>query len=196
MEVNLKKQYNITQWNEYKLNYWAIPKCANTAVKTALSNLKYKDKMTYSKVKWVHNPDNILYIDRQTAKTNDYKNFTVTRHPYDRFLSLYKDQGLRRPMFKDIDPNIDSFISQLENYDLQKDPHTKMQCDYIFDDDKLLVDTILDISQATAFLEKYNLTLNFVNKTKEIDIKLTDKQKEKIFNLYKKDFLKLGYKND
>jgi len=45
-------------------------------------------------------------------------------------------------------------------------------------------------------LEKFNLTLNFVNKTKEIDIKLTDKQKEKIFNLYKKDFLKLGYKND
>jgi len=193
--MNLKKEYNITQWNKYKLNYWAIPKCANTAIKTALANLNYKEKMIYSKVKWVHNTNNISYIDRNTALQNGYSNFTVTRHPYDRFISLYKDQGLRRPMFKDIKiTNIDSFITRLQSYNLDKDPHTKPQTKYIFDNSTKLVDKVIDINEASKFLKSFNLTLNVVNKTEELIIELTNEQKEKIYNLYKDDFKKLGYK--
>lgn len=194
--TEIKKKYNITQWGKYKLNYWAIPKCANTAVKTALSEISYNEKMKYSKFKWVHNPNNITYIDRKTAKENGYINFTIVRHPYDRFLSLYKDQGLRRPIFKDIDKNIDSFIYQLENYDLEKNPHTKKQIDYIFENDISLVDIILDISEADTYLNKFGITLNFVNKTKDLDITLSKEQKLKIFNLYKEDFIKLNYNKE
>lgn len=192
--MNLKQQYNISQWDRYKLNYWAIPKCANTAIKTALSRLNYTEKMIYSKNKWVHSTDNVLYIDRETAIQNQYLNFTVTRNPYDRFLSLYKDQGLRRPIFKDLDnTNIDAFLERLQLYDLRKNPHTRLQTDYIFDNNNQLVDKIIDIRKAKKFLSSFGLNLNYVNKTMEIDIKLNISQKEKIYNLYKEDFKKLGY---
>lgn len=193
--MNIKRQYNITQWNDYKLNYWAIPKCANTAIKTALSNLQYKEKMLYSKVKWVHNPDNVMYIDRDTAKQNNYYNFSVTRNPYDRFISLYKDQGLRRPMFKNIkNISIDTFLENLEQYNLDKDPHTRLQTKYIFDDNKLLVDKVMDVSEAKKYLQSFNLELNYANKTQELNISLNDAQKQKVYNIYKEDFEKLGYK--
>lgn len=193
--MNIKRQYNITQWDDYKLNYWAIPKCANTAIKTALSNLQYKEKMVYSKVKWVHNPDNVMYIDRETAKQNNYYNFSITRHPYERFISLYKDQGLRRPMFKNIkNISIDVFLENLEQYNLDKDPHTRLQTEYIFDDNKLLVDKVMDISEAKKYLQSFNLELNYANKTQELDISLNDAQKQKVYNIYKEDFEKLGYK--
>ena len=193
--MNIKRQYNITQWDDYKLNYWAIPKCANTAIKTALSNLQYKEKMVYSKVKWVHNPDNVMYIDRETAKQNNYYNFSVTRHPYERFISLYKDQGLRRPMFKNIkNISIDVFLENLEQYNLDKDPHTRLQTEYIFDDNKLLVDKVMDISEAKKYLQSFNIELNYANKTQELDISLNDAQKQKVYNIYKEDFEKLGYK--
>lgn len=192
--MNIKRQYNITQWDDYKLNYWAIPKCANTAIKTALSNLQYKEKMIYSKVKWVHNPDNVMYIDRDAAKQNKYYNFSVTRHPYERFISLYKDQGLRRPMFKNIkNISIDNFLENLEQYDLDKDPHTRLQTQYIFDNDTLLVDKVMDISKAKKYLQSFNLELNYANKTQEMNIELSADQKNKIYNIYKDDFDKLGY---
>jgi hypothetical protein len=195
--MNLKKKFNITQWDEYKLNYWAIPKCANTAVKTALSSLTYRDKMAYSKVKWVHNPDNVLYIDRKTARNNGYYNFSVTRHPYDRFISLYKDQGLRRPMFKDYSNiSIDDFLTKLENYNISNDPHTRTQISYLFKGNKLLVDKIVCVTDAKNYLQTLGIELNYVNKTQDIELTLTENQKQRVYQIYKDDFIKLGYDNE
>jgi hypothetical protein len=97
-------------------------------------------------------------------------------------------------MFKNIkNISIDNFLENLEQYDLDKDPHTRLQTQYIFDNDTLLVDKVMDISKAKKYLQSFNLELNYANKTQEMNIELSVDQKNKIYNIYKDDFDKLGY---
>lgn len=184
-----KLDYNISVWDEYQLNYWAIPKCANTAIKVALSRFDANPNKPGSKVKWVHNPDNVNYVSRDMALNNGYKNFTVIRHPYDRVISLYKDFGIRRPWFS---PNIaiDDFIMRAQN---KQDPHTRSMSNYLFKQDQLLVDDVVLLDNAQDYLKQYKLTLNVFNTTGPTDIVLTDLQKELIYNWYREDFKRFGF---
>lgn len=189
-----KIKYNISQWDQHKLNYWAIPKCANTAIKASLANIKHIPKHTHSKLKWVHNPNKVNYISQEVALQNGYLNFSVVKHPYERFISLYKDQGLRRPAFKDVNLTVDKFLElMVSSNKINTDPHFRPMSTFLVANEKLLIDKILNIKDASSFLNQYNLLLNVVNKTKDLDIKLTKKQKEKIYNIYKDDFKYLGF---
>lgn len=190
-----KIKYNISQWDQHKLNYWAIPKCANTAIKASLASVQHSPKHTHSKLKWVHNPDNVNYITQEAALQNGYLNFSVVKHPYERFISLYKDQGLRRPAFKNVNINVDKFLELMISLNkINTDPHFRPMSTFLVANRKLLIDKILNIKDANSFLNQYNLSLNVVNKTKDLDIKLNKKQKEKIYNIYKDDFEYLGFK--
>jgi len=196
----LKRIYNITQWDAYKLNFWGISKCANTAVKVALCEKKYGAKMRYSKVKWVHNPKNVMYITPEMAKNNNYFNFTVTRNPYTRFISMYKDVGLRRPLvnIRHIEElSIDTFLDAVEEmFELPEktmDPHVRTQTSWIFEDNICLVNKVMDIKAVHSFLQKYNLKFEMVNVIESDPIQLTQKQRKRIYKLYKEDFIKLGY---
>ena len=51
----------------------------------------------------------------------------------------------------------------------------------------------MDISKAKKYLQSFNLELNYANKTQEMNIELSADQKNKIYNIYKDDFDKLGY---
>lgn len=185
-----KIKYNISVWDQYQLNYWAIPKCANTSIKVALSGYNADPNKPGHKVKWVHNPDNVTYVSRDTALNNGYKNFTVIRHPYDRVVSLYKDFGLRRPWFES-NPTVDSFIDQART---RIDPHTKSMSDYLYDNDQLLVDEVVMLDDALEYLKQYGLKLKVFNKTDILTVNLTDSQKQKIFDWYAQDFDKFGFK--
>jgi hypothetical protein len=94
----IKSKHNITAWPEFKLNYWAVPKCANTAIKACLA--KKPTNNEFSKEKWVHNPTNLNYITDKESFKNGFTNFSVIRHPYERFISLFKDHGMQRPFKK------------------------------------------------------------------------------------------------
>jgi len=184
MSDDIKRKYNISVWQDLKLNYWAIPKVANTAIKVALSGYNANPNKKYSKVKWVHNPNNVTYVDRKIALQNNYKNFTVIRHPYDRFISLYKDFGLRRPLIKTKDiSTIDNFIQFINLYhynDNDSNIHIRSMHYYLTDGNNILVNDIIQLKDAAAYLKQYNLDLKVFNKTADLDIILTDTQKEHI----------------
>lgn len=193
---NLKNLYNITSWPKYNLNYWGIPKCANTSVKLALSNQTVQNQFATSKK--IHKDVN--YISQTEALNNKHINFTVIRNPYDRFISLYKDWGLRRSnryLNFELPVKFDYFLNYiLDNFstDDTSETHFKSQSYWITSKQRLLVDKIFTIEQAQHFLSSYNLTLEISNKTKDYDIILTELQKEKIHNRYRKDFELLGFK--
>lgn len=196
----LKRNYNISSWPNLKINYWAVPKCGNTAIKVSLSQTK-KIINPYSKAKWVHNTNIIEYIDRSTAFSNSFENFAVIRNPYERFISLYKDFGLRRPL-RELKSNfiemkdLDKFIEIICNYIKDNDsvnPHIRTMSSYLIDNDNVLPENVFDIKNVNDYLLKKNVVLRTVNKTSEENILLSSSQKNKIYEMYKEDFINFNY---
>lgn len=196
-------KYNITQWDTYKLNYWAIPKCGNTAVKACLALPTVDKHDIHSKEKWVHDETKLNYINDKQALANDYANFTVTRNPYERFISMYKDFGIRRPygaLKRIIDfereMTFDYFLSLvLEHMSTDKcNKHIRSQTSFICKKGNVLVEEIIDLKNLQSFFDRYNITLRQYNKTSDDVINLTQEQKNKIYNRYESDFELLGYK--
>lgn len=193
-------KFLITSYSDVKLNFWAIPKCANTSVKTSL--LGKKNKNPYKEQKWVHKPWNNPYITAAEALSNNYENFTVTRHPYERFKSLYKHFGLKEPFVElNVNPNtisFDDFLNFVINNfkdDLTCNYHARSQVSFIsYDNKELLLDNCIDVNNLESFLIKKSKKLIKANKSKEQEIELSEEQKVKIYNRYREDFIILGYR--
>lgn len=189
------KKINITVWPKYQLNYWGITKCANSAIKSSLAGKTIKN--IHKRDKSLHSSENVTYISQEAALTNNYTNFTVTRDPYDRFISLYKDFGCDR--FKSI--GLDSSVSFdfFLDYVLEKFPndncniHFKSQCSFITQDNKLLFEKVFSMPQAVKFLKRKGIEVNKANVSKDQEITLSDANKQKIYDRYKNDFILLGY---
>jgi len=193
----IKSRHNITAWPEHKLNYWAVPKCANTAIKACLANKPTNNE--FSREKWVHNPSNLSYITDKEAKRNGFINFSVIRHPYERFISLFKDHGMQRPLKKvynnsnsHLIGNLDYFIkSVFEIYptDQSCDAHVRSLSFYLCKNRAPRIKNIIMLTDATEFLAQYNVKLKKINKTDpSIKVELTDQHKEMIYERYKEDF--------
>ena len=194
----LKNLYNITSWDTYNLNYWGVPKCANTSIKHSLSGNKIENP--FSIAKSIHKSNSINYITRQDALSNGFTNFSVVRNPYDRFLSLYKDWGTRRNnkelSFKipvSFDYFLDYTLDKFYNDDVSE-THFKSQTYWLANGADLLIENIFTTDKVVDFLKKYNVELVVSNKTKDIDVNLNKKQKSKIYKRYEKDFKLLGFK--
>lgn len=201
-----KQKYFITTYPYFKLNYWAIPKCGNTAIKFSLMNptvpSNYNTDSIYKKMKSMHNVKNIKTIDITEAQRNQFINFTVTRHPYNRVLSLFKDFGVRRPWkgaFSGKQVTLDRFIKLLciEWCDdsVVKNHHAFSQNYYVTDlqNCNLLVDKVIDINNLDSFLLSKGIVPKMFNKSQPLDIKLKDNHKELIYERYKDDFRMFNY---
>jgi hypothetical protein len=200
MNKEIKLKYGISEWSNYRLNFWNIPKCGATAVKAALLNEKISNP--YDINSELHSIDKQKYIDINTALTNGFKNFTVVRDPYDRVISMYKDFGLRRPKHikghkNDMLKNFNYFLDEViyKSDDKTCDPHFRSMSSYIFLNEKILVDNIFNLQNVKDFLNNYGLSFNPANMTKPLDLKLTEEHKEKINQRYKKDFDLLNLSN-
>ena len=195
MESKLKK-LNITSWPQYNLNYWGITKCANSAVKSSLANLPIKN--IFKRDKSLHASKNVNYISKEEALSNNFVNFTVTRHPYQRFISMYKDFGLDR--FKAIGLEtaieLDEFIELFETkFSTDKcNLHFRSQCSFITEHNQLLFDNVIDTADVGDFLQQRGIVLQKANVSQDLQITLSNKHREKIYNRYFNDFELLGYK--
>lgn len=195
MESKFKK-LNITSWPQYNLNYWGITKCANSAVKSSLANLPIKNM--HKRDKSLHASKNVNYISKEEALSNNFTNFTVTRHPYERFISMYKDFGLDR--FKAIGleaaVELDEFIELLETkFSTDKcNLHFRSQCSFITENNQLLFDNVIDTTEIEKFLQQRGVVLQKANVSQDVKIILSNKHKEMIYNRYANDFELLGYK--
>lgn len=189
------KKINITVWPQHKLNYWGITKCANSAVKSSL--LGHTVKNIHKRDKSLHSSQNVTYISQEAALSNGNTNFTLTRDPYERFISLYKDFGCDR--FKAINLTTSVSFDYFLEYVFEKFPtddcniHFKSQCSFITKDNKLLFNNVFTLPQVTKFLKRRGMIMHEANVSKPQEIILTDAHKEKIYNRYKNDFILLGY---
>lgn len=196
--IGMYRRYIITSYKNYKLNYWAIPKCANTSIKAILLNKKKKDP--YHQNKWVHKNKNNPWIDFNNAMNNNFLNFSFTRNPYDRFLSLYKHFGLLEPFepLRDKKVTFDYFVNFICNEysnDNTCNYHARQQIYYITDNNlKVCVEKIYKLTEMDKFLKMYNLPNIISNKSKFENFDINDKHKEMIYKRYKKDFVMLNYK--
>jgi len=190
----MDRRHIITSYNNYKLNYWAIPKCANTTIKASL--IGKKNSNPYKQVKWVHKEWNNPEISFDTALQNGYQNFTCIRHPYERFLSLYKHFGLLEPFpelnVKSNSISIDAFLEFIckdFNDDNTCNYHARQQIYFISDMNKnIMVHNLLNLSDIDLFFGQLGVKTITANKSKKKNLVLTDQQKDIIHARYADDF--------
>jgi nitrous oxide reductase len=192
----IKNRYNISKWDSLELNYWAITKCGNTSVKAALlakCGVKHQNKDEINA--WVHDISNVKYITSQEAINNGYVNFSVTRNPYDRFISMYKDVKRRHNhFFREITvETIDDLLQYIKNTpEKDRDIHFKSQSYFICDKNgKILVDIVYDIDKINKIFDMQLNKLNEIVTDKKII--LSKKQTTDIEILFANDFEFLKY---
>lgn len=190
--MSVKLKYNISCWPDLKINYWGIPKCFNTSIKYALAEKSNKKlEKIDDTCKWIHQESLLHYIDRETALENNYINITLTRNPFDRFLSLCKDVQRRKSLGNKIGSkySVDSVLNYIERTtEKKRDVHFRSQCYYICHGNKIIPD-ILAIEEFEDLIKTKVKKLNSIEKT----IILTDEQKKRVYNLFKNDFELLRY---
>jgi len=200
-QKRLKQQFNITTWPNKKLNFWGITKCANTTIKYALlDNIDIKPDTTHPN-NHIHNPSNVKYISKEEALQNGFTNFTITRNPYDRCVSLYKDFILKRNNIKlkgikinrESINSFDAFVKiMLLNESVQKEIHFRTQTSFISNNSNICVDKIFDMYDTKNIENFIGSSLSTLNKSLG-DVALNKQNKKIIYNIYREDFDNLGY---
>jgi hypothetical protein len=199
--MSLKLKYNISQWDSHKVNYWGITKSGNTSVKYGLLEAcnKHLSEVKTSTV-WVHDNKLAKYIDKTTAFANGNKNISVTRNPYDRTLSMYKDFAKRKDtIYKGLSKKfnincLDDFLDFLLAHDVNRvNIHFKPQSYFITENGKLLVDLIIDIGQIKMIEKQFKIKMPHINNIPS-NIELNKSQIAKINKIYVVDFELLNYK--
>ena len=199
-QEKIKKDWNITSWKVSKLNYFGITKCGNTSMKKLLISIEKPQllKSMTDRIHKMYHSANILnnYIPKEEALTNGYVNFALTRNPYDRFLSMYKDQ-LKRPrtFWFEKKKTMEELIDHIASIpDTERNPHMRSQHFYVGDVKGIVLINVDNETAFNVFSKKYlnGKKLPVVNTTSG-DYELPKKVKEKVYKVYRKDF-DLGYK--
>lgn len=189
------KYRNISSWDTLQINFWAIPKCASTTIKTHLYLLQYNTTPIVSPF-FVHDEKYVKFINELEAFENNYTNFTCTRNPYDRFMSIYNDLILSRPergIQAGLNPEMSlndliDFING-SNYD-NLDVHLKPQSYFITKPMHCIKLHRLSCDWPFNFTKPVFI----INKSKNVsNEQLTKIQKDKVYSLYKSDFINFNY---
>lgn len=185
------KFFNITEFTDYKLNYWAVPKCGCTAVKAALAKQKIFDESS-TDYYYIHHNLNLTYITPSYAEVNSNFNISVVRSPYRRLLALYKHFALRdTERCLELDPNINLSRVHNLNYFLHYllDERDLEDCNHHFQPiyrflcsdnfiiiPKLIYDFDEDLFSLTHLLKAHGCTLERAN-VSNMEISLSRSQK-------------------
>lgn len=190
-QEKIKLTYNISTWEKLGVNFWGIPKVGNTSIKYLL-HYKSGNPMQPDddKNQWVHHIKNTSYITPEQAESNGYKNVAVIRNPYDRFMSMWKDVKRRRRLFgiKNCDIIEDLVKILEETKDKKRNIHFRSQCYF------LKIDNIecIDIHNTERLQSFFEMEIPHKNSIKD-DVYMSDEIGERVYEIFKDDFIKLGY---
>ena len=184
----------ISSWSKLKVNYWEITKCASSTMKTHLYEIENNQSFNHKKETAIHSPKYIKYISKRDAELNGYFNYSVIRNPYKRFVSMYTDLILSRPkrgIAAGLNPDMTiddllDFISKSNTLDI----HLQPQINFISLDITLF--DLDDLHRSWNLNFPYPKVVKHRSKNK-VQILLSQKQKNRVYKIYKEDFIKLNY---
>lgn len=119
--------------------------------------------------------------------------FSIVRHPFDRFISEFAWRQQHRSI---------KLNKLLENLEEQNDARLYSCWDYLTIDNKLVVDRIFKLENTeeinTTLSKQFNIDFKMPwhNPSKKDKHILTDKEKEIIMKVWRKDFEEFNYEND
>ena len=191
--------------DQKKLLFIHIPKCGGTSIEKSFPEKRpfigygiFKNKalqhLNYSEYKKIYH-----------TRWNTYETFSIVRDPYKRFISDYNfinNIYIRKNIsVLSIDDYLDRAEKILNGEEFDKyDDHFYLQTSYIFNNEnELMVKNLFkleNIDEIKDFLKKYDLLMLHKNKGKKTneEVILTNEQKERFYNIYKKDYELLEYK--
>lgn len=201
-------------YHHIKTVFHGIPKNASTSVKNILYEANWGKPFDGNK-QWVHKGNEkggSIYPSInmvRSSKYDSYTHFTVVRNPYDRFISFYNDLFLGTtkirnnipPFYTDnkilLEPiPINAAIEVINQYtDDEADEHFASQSSFVYKDNipYLKMESLQE--EWVSMCDHLNIAhkpLPVYNKSNNV-VLLTDDQKSKIYNRYKKDFERFGY---
>lgn len=198
----INKKY-IANYNKHKIVFIHIPKAAGTSI----AGLLYGKRNGHLKAEYVQQQLGVNYKEKYS--------FSVSRNPYDRLVSAYnfarqgetKHGAITNPGFyqSSVFETFESFVENwLVKQDLnQLDPVFQPQHLFVFKDKKCLVDELFKVERMeklegklSSLLEK---SVRFKKKnqsTYKKRIEYSPELKNKVYQLYQKDFELFGYGNE
>ena len=168
--------YQVVSFKE-KLIFLTPPKCSTYSLNKFLvdSNVSLNNPINHPQHPFYHPTLKEIIQAYNISNIKEYKIIQIVRNPYDRFISSYvHEQKLLKKSL-----NLDNYISQIEQYK------------------SLLPNNIdkfyKDFYQTLEYKNFYYKENSHINNLKYDPIYLSKTQKEKIYNLFKKDFKMFNY---
>lgn len=208
-----KQIYHIL-FREPKIVFTVIPKNANTSVKVSLLQTFYNKQVTIQNVTTFHSQTLKIfdYIDNQQVHSlEDYLKIVVTRNPFDRLVSGWKNKikDLKRPRFGFTNAcSFDDFIKII--YDTSEEDlnrHFIPQYRFVTYNNQLINNYIIKMEELDfewpklqeLIKKEYNINLvdlPFLNFTNSGNYKnyFSDKTKELVEDKFKKDLELFNYR--
>ena len=196
--------------NKRKIIFLHIPKTGGTSVEKGLNLLSKKDGygINDNKKAMQHYDWNEYKNHIGNEKYDKYYKFSISRNPYDKVVSDYfwlkNIAKLTHDNFQK--KTFDEYLNYCEQIVKNKSynltiyhDHFKPQHQFIYDkNNKLMINQILrfeNFEYVTKFVNtRYKTNIKHLNENKlKKNIILNDIQKNKIYNIYKNDFILLKY---
>jgi hypothetical protein len=192
-----------------KCIYIHIPKTAGTSVEQFLRE-NGQNGLQYHGVRDGRSMHHFTAFDLKLENPNIfniYYKFSIIRNPYDRLLSEYYWTPIPGVGYKSGQTKADfiTYVSKVVNQRLFFDnifnDHFIPQHLFIYNGKKLMIDQLFryeDLDWTVEYLKKklnINIDFPYLNKSKNSFVKSewTDRQKERIYKIYQKDFILFNY---
>jgi hypothetical protein len=194
---------------DLKCIYIHIPKTAGTSIEQFLKD-NGKNSIDYLGVRNNRSLHHLLATELRKELPflfKKYYKFSLVRNPYDRLLSEYYWTPIPGIGYKSGQSKADfiTYVSNVVNKKLYFDniynDHFIPQVDFLYSGKNLLVDQIFryeDLDWVVQYLKKklnINNDLPYLNKSKNSikKIEWNEKQKERIYKIYFRDFINFNY---
>ena len=189
--------------------YIHIPKTAGTSVEQFLRD-NGKNGLEYHGVRYgrsMHHFTAFTLKKENTHIFDKYYKFTIVRNPYDRLLSEYYWTPIQGIGFKSGQTKADfiTYVSKVVNkqlfYDNIYNDHFIPQYLFVYDKKKLLINELFKYEDLKWTIEYLKKKLNMDNQFPYLNLSTnsivktgwTDRQKERIYKIYKQDFIAFNY---